>query len=510
MKKEVILTSIALLSISNGLAQQKRPNILFAIADDISYPYMSAYGTKGVHTPAFDEVARRGVLFENGYVTSPGSSPSRASLLTGRYTWSIEEAGTHGSGFSENLVTYTDILAQSGYHVGYTGKGWSPGVWDLTRELNPAGKEYNDKLHTPPFAGINSYDYYENFKVFMEENNGDRPFCFWYGGKEAHRGYTKDSWKVAGVDPSVIDMPPFLPDTPTTRGDMGDFVVEVEWFDTQLGKMLRYLEEHGELENTLIVVTADNGMPFPNAKASGYDVGTHVPMAICWGDQLKPRTESVKEIVSSIDFAATFLDVAGVEKKAPKEMVSQSMLPWLLGEKGAKLPDHAYYAREGHAYSRHNGLGYPLRALRRGDMLYIYNFKPEREPAGDSILYVYKNDKLTPVIAYADIDGSPSKGEIIKRKDESDIAPFFELATAKRPEELLFNLKNDPQCMHNLADDPAYAKQRKELNKELFKTLRKTKDSRLSDNPDVWDTYPYYGRKRSFTKEDAMKNKPNK
>ncbi|MFR9616898.1 MAG: sulfatase [Rikenellaceae bacterium] len=502
MKQSLFLSAVtlsAVVSISANAAE-KRPNILLAIADDISYPYASAYGTKGISTPAFDEVARRGVLFENGYVTSPGSSPSRASLLTGRYTWEIEEAGTHGSDFPSHLVTYTDLLTEAGYHVGYTGKGWSPGRWQGHRKLNPAGKEYNEITTTPPFTGIHSFDYFENFKAFMQERSKGEPFCFWYGAKEAHRGYEKNSWKKAGVDPEAIDLPPFLPDTPTTRGDVADFVVEVQWFDKHLGLMLRYLEECGELDNTLIIVTADNGMPFPNAKASGYDVGTHVPMAMCWARELKPRKVSVKEAFSSIDFAATFLEMAGVDNEATRAMTSRSLVPWMRGVKGAKLPNRALYARERHASARANELGYPVRALRRGDYLYLYNFEPDRHPAGDPLSYVEKGGKMTAVSSYADIDGSPSKGELIAKREESKIAPYFHLATDKRPQEQLFNIAKDPQCMVNLVTDAKYKKVAKAMNQELFAILKETNDTRLT-NPDVWDAYPYYGRKRNFVKE---------
>ncbi|MFI3248596.1 MAG: sulfatase [Rikenellaceae bacterium] len=500
--KRVIISTSAIMLATGGMAQQKSPNILLAIADDISYPYMSAYGTNGLSTPAFDEVARRGVLFENGYVTSPGSSPSRASLLTGKHTWEIEEAGTHGSDFPSKFVTYTDLLSEAGYHVGYTGKGWSPGDWSSFRELNPAGKEYNKIKNTPPFTGMHSFDYFENFKAFMELRDTDEPFCFWYGGKEAHRGYEKDSWKRAGVDPNAIDMPPFLPDTPTTRGDVADFIVEVEWFDSHLGKMLRYLEECGELDNTLIIVTADNGMPFPNAKASGYDLGTHVPMAMCWGNELKPQKKAIKEVVSSIDFAATFLEIAGVDNDTTRAMTSKSLLPWIKGERGAELPNRAFYARERHASSRINEWGYPVRALRRGDYLYLYNFEPDRHPAGDPYSYILKDGVVTAVTSYSDIDGSPSKGELIAKRDEPNIAQYFHLAVDKRPNEMLFNLAKDPQCMVNLANNSKFEKQRKSMNQELFETLTSTGDTRLS-TPEVWDNYPYHGQKRNYDKSKA-------
>ena len=116
-------------------AQQKQPNILFVIADDQSYPYASAYGCKTVKTPAFDKVAKKGWLFSNAFVTSPGSSPSRASILTGKYPWQIEEAGTHFSDFPTKFICFPDILKNAGYKIGFTGKGWGPG--------SSSGRPYN-------------------------------------------------------------------------------------------------------------------------------------------------------------------------------------------------------------------------------------------------------------------------------------------------------------------------------------------------------------------------------
>ena len=124
----------------------ERPNILFVISDDQSWPYASAYGTGWVKTPGFDRVAARGILFNNAFVTSPGSSPSRASILTGRYPWQIEEAGTHASSFPRKYRVFTQILEENSYHVGFTGKPWGPGDWEISGwKQNPVGKEYNQK-----------------------------------------------------------------------------------------------------------------------------------------------------------------------------------------------------------------------------------------------------------------------------------------------------------------------------------------------------------------------------
>lgn len=480
------LNLLIVMSISAVSAAEKRPNILFAIADDMSYPFASAYGAKCVSTPAFDRVAKMGVLCNNAYVTSPGSSPSRASILTGCYTWQIEQAGTHGSIFPSKLVTYTDLLREAGYVVAYTGKGWSPGSWKGYRDENPAGTEYNDiRLAKPVTMGIWNYDYFENFKYVLENRKEGQPFCFWYGGKEAHRNYEQDSYKRFGKKLEDAEVPAHLPDTKAVRGDIMDYSVEVEHFDSHLGMMLDYLEKIGELDNTIIVVTADNGMPFPSSKANCFDPGVHVPMAICMGDKFK-RTDAADEVVSTINLAATFLDIAGVD--VPENMVSSSLLPWLRGE-DKKGDDIALFARERHATARHDNLGFPVRGVRKGDWVYVNNFEPDRWPAGDPYMEVGKGNKKKIVSAFTDIDWSPSKAELLNRREDSEIKPYFKHATAKRPAEELYNIVEDRVCLNNLAGDKAYAKRLKEMRKILMDKLKETHDTRLT-TPEVWDKYP--------------------
>jgi uncharacterized sulfatase len=260
-----------------------RPNVLVAIADDQSFAHTSAAGFKAVRTPAFDRVAREGVLFRNGFAGSPGCSPSRAALLTGRHTWQIEEAGTHLCSFPKKYAVYPDLLEADGYAVGYTGKGWGPGNWKISgRTRNPAGPAFNQRKLTPPTSGISKVDYAGNFGEFLATRQKGQPFCFWYGATEPHLDYEKGSGLKAGKRLEDGVVPPFLPDTPEVRGEILDYCLEIEWFDTQLGKMLAMLEAAGELDNTLVIVTADNGMPFPRAKATCYEYGIHEPLAIRW------------------------------------------------------------------------------------------------------------------------------------------------------------------------------------------------------------------------------------
>ncbi|MCK4749318.1 MAG: sulfatase-like hydrolase/transferase, partial [Bacteroidales bacterium] len=278
----ILLTGIAYSCNKTGKdSLSSRPNILICIADDASYPHMGAYGCSWISTPGFDEIARQGLLFTNAYTPNAKCSPSRACILTGRYSWQLEEAANHWCYFPEKFRTYAEALGDNEYFVGYTAKGWSPGrpgeIDGKTRRLT--GIPFNDKKMTPPAKFISGIDYSANFRDFMDAKPAGKPFCFWYGCYEPHRAYEYG----AGVDKggkslSDIDLVlPFWPDSDTVRTDMLDYAYEIEYFDLHLRQMLETLDENGELDNTLVIVTADNGMPFPRVKSQAYEYSNHMP-----------------------------------------------------------------------------------------------------------------------------------------------------------------------------------------------------------------------------------------
>ena len=361
-----------------------RPNILFAISDDQSHPHASAYGCRFVSTPAFDRVARRGVLFRQAFSPTPGCSPTRAALLTGRHAWQIEHAGTHASSFAAKYRTFPDRLEDTGYFVGYTGKGWGPGNWkDGGRTRNPAGPAYQGAKLAKAKPGMSRTDYASNFERFLADRPEDAPFCFWYGASEPHRVFDKGSGLRAGKTLESAEVPAFLPDLPGVRGDLLDYAVEIEWFDRHLGRMLDALETRGELDNTLVIVTSDNGMAFPRAKANLYEFGIHMPLAIQWPAAV-PKGRTVDDLVGFVDLTATIVEAARVVVPAP-ELAGRSLMPILRSKsEGIVDPtrDAVFAARERHSSSRYRSLGYPQRAIRTHRFLYIRNVHSERWPAG--------------------------------------------------------------------------------------------------------------------------------
>ena len=249
-----LLYKILLLSLSSTVVIAKsndrkttntrRPNILFVINDDQSHIHTSFAGSHFVNTPGFDKVATNGIYFTNCYAGSPGSAPSRSSLVTGRHHWQNEQAGQHASSWIKKYIPFVDLLKANGYYTGYTGKGVDPFQYarneadSLWRTQNAAGKAYNkhkyekDTPHDSRTAnGISRINYSENFRDFMQQRKDHQPFYFWYGSSEPHRAYEKGSWKRNGKKLDQVDIPGFIPDSEEIRGDMLDYAVEIEWAD---------------------------------------------------------------------------------------------------------------------------------------------------------------------------------------------------------------------------------------------------------------------------------------
>ena len=486
-----------------------RPNILFAISDDQSYPHASAYGYEAIQTPAFDRVAREGILFHNAFTASPGCSPSRAAMLTGLNCWQLENAGTHGSSFPAQYTVYPDLLEEASYFIGYTHKAWGPGDYEVSgRNRNPVGIPFNEHSIDSP-EGIASTDYAANFEHFLEQKPEDQPFFFWYGGSEPHRIYKDGIGAENGMDATQVEVPPFLPDVDKVRNDILDYGYEIQWFDQHLGRMIEMLEAAGELENTLIVVTSDNGMPFPRAKANVYEYGIHMPLAIRWGDQIKGG-RVVDDLVNLKDFYATFLDVAGAEY--PDYPVESRSLVNILSSEAEGVVDSSrtavFSSRERHSSSRWANLGYPQRAMRTHDYLYIRNFRQERWPAGAPQKF---NDdgSLEPMhMAYHDIDNA-STNFVITRRDDPAFEKYFHLAVDKRPAEELFDIKEDPACLNNLASVAEHQETLRNMRRQMGAYLMATDDPRVTGNGDIFETYERLrGPMRKFPEPDWVQNKP--
>lgn len=486
----ILRLSILLSFLFTSATAQERPNILFCISDDQSYAHTGANGDPVVKTPAFDRIAREGLRFVHAFCDAPTCGPSRSAILTGQEIWRLEEAGNIHSTLPAKFATYTEILEEAGYFVGFTGKGWSPGRLEPGgRTRNPAGAEYQAKKLKPPFKAMRNTDYAGNFANFLAETPVGKPFCFWLGTSEPHRGYEFGAGKRTGKDPDMVIVPPIFPDNEIVRNDLLDYFVEIEHFDSMVERAIAILEESGQLDNTIIVVTSDHGMPFPRAKASLYDAGSRVPLAIRWPRGIKNPGRSVDSFVNLSDLAPTFLEAADL---TPPEMMTARSLVSIFNRVESGSRDAAFIAMERHDGCRKGGKGYPCRAIRTGDYLYIYNFEPTRWPSGSPDPSVCAR-----AIPFGEIDSAPTKTFLMENRNQHGVARLAELAFGMRPAEELFDLKNDPHQMVNLAGSVETAEAQAEMRKRLFDHLEKTKDPRVVGGTVDWDYYPYYGLRKN-------------
>ena len=446
-----------------------RPNILFAIADDWGWPHAGAYGDPVVKTPNFDRLAAEGALFHHAYVSSPSCTPSRGAILTGRYHWQLEGAGNLWSVFPDKFKTYPELLAAEGYTTGVIGKHWGPGR-TATKGRQLSGKP------SPPIA------------KFLANRPQDKPFCYWLGTSDPHRPYKLGSGEASGIDPSKIRLFAHFPDTTEVRGDVADYYFEVQRFDTLVGTAIAALEEAGVLDNTIIVMTGDHGMPFPRCKSNNYDSGARVPLAIRWPAKIKAGTV-VNDFVSLVDLAPTYLDAADV--KIPGDVFGHSLLPIFAGNPSIDR-SFVLHGKERHVPGQEapDMGGYPSRVIRTHKFLYIHNLEPGRWPAGTP-----NPEKATIKNAWlADCDNGPTKTYIVNNRDKDDAHKrSYELSFGKRPADELYDLKKDPDQLVNVANDPAYRGKLAELKTQLYGELKKTHDPRVTGEAIDFDEYKYLG-----------------
>lgn len=525
----VVLIATALAAAPNcSAAAEDRPNILFAFADDWGR-YAGAYAAleqggsihEIVQTPNFDRLAKRGVLFRNAHVNAPSCTPCRSSILSGQYFWRTGRGAIlRGAVWNEQIPAWPLLLRERGYHIGKTWKVWSPGVppdapyGRQAHAYQKSGSRFNRSSQhaTAAVAAGKSVDEAKqvlldevrgNFAAFLDDRQADQPFCYWFGPTNVHRKWVAGSGKALwNIDPAKLEgrMPPFLPDVPEVRQDLADYLGEICAFDAALGVLVDALEEAGELDNTLIVVSGDHGPPgFPHGKCNLYDYGTRVCLAIAGPGVVGGRV--VDDFVNLPDLAPTFLEAGDAD--VPDAMTGRSLWPVLTSDREGLVDARRTYVvtgRERHVESARAGnLPYPQRAIRTKDFLFVTNFRPDRNPLGDP--YRLQSDDPPTVeqvtedtrVTLPDEDAGPTKAWLVQHRDDPKWKPYFDHAYGKRPREELFDLKKDPHQMTNVADDPEYADVVVELRGHLMAELVRTGDPRLVDDGKFFETPPMAG-----------------
>jgi arylsulfatase A-like enzyme len=450
-----------------------RPNILFAIADDWGWPHAGAYGDPVVRTPTFDRLAREGVLFQHAFVSAPSCTPSRGAILTGMWHWRLRGAANLWSVFPDDIATFPELLEKAGYEVGVTGKHWGPGKTQSPGRLL-AGKPC------------------DSFQNFMSQRESDKPFFFWLGSGDPHRPFDPGSGARQGIDPARVVPPACLPNVPEVQSDVADYYAEVQRFDRLVATALELLDRAGELDRTMVVMTSDNGMPFPRCKANLYDSGSRMPLAIRWGARA-PGGRVVEDFVSFTDFAPTFLEVAGIA--VPSSWNGRSLLHILQSNAEGQVEPtrmETLIGKERHCPAQEHPEmgGYPCRALRTHEFLYVRNFCPDRWPAGTPDY----SAAAFPGAWLGDCDNGPSKTWLVEhREQDADTRRLYDLAFGKRPAEELYDLRKDPNQLSNVIDQPEYAAIRAQLSQQLTDRLRTSEDPRVVGGGETFDRYEYLG-----------------
>lgn len=321
------------------------PNIVFLISDDHSVPDLGCYGNPHVRTPRLDQLAREGMRFNNAFVASPQCSPNRSAIFTGCTPHTINTSRLH-TPMPPWETTVLDLLRKRGYFTGIFRK-------------HHQGEDFEKKLD---FYGDNKAP----FSAFVEKLPAGKPFFLQFGSTDPHRPYAPGA-VTPPHDPAKVTVPPYLPDDPAVRKDLALYYDEIARFDTECGQLLDLLRSRGLLENTLVVVTGDNGLPFPRAKGTLYDPGIQVPMIAWWQGNIAPGGVR-DELLSHVDLTPTWLAAAGID--VPAKVQGRSFLPLLRGE--------AYEARDA-VYSERNWHDTydPMRSVRTANFKLIFNARPE-------------------------------------------------------------------------------------------------------------------------------------
>jgi arylsulfatase A-like enzyme len=376
------------------------------------------------------------------------------------------------------------VLLEKGWHMGITGKGWGPGIANDAsgKPRLITGKQFDKRKAEPAAKTMGKNDYAANFVDFLDAAPQNAPWCFWYGSTEPHRPYEFQSGVKKGGKrlTDIVRVPDYWPDNETVRHDMLDYAFEVEHMDTHLGRMIAELEKRGLLDNTLIIVTSDHGMPFPRVKGYAYHDSNHIPLAIRWPGGVKSPDRAIEDFVDFTDIAATILDYAGIawDDTGMMPLTGKSWRPILESTQAGRIVperDHVLIGKERTDIGRPHNWGYPIRGIVTADYLYLHNAEPTRWPAGN------------PETGYLDTDGSPTKSLILELGRAERTNQFWQLNFGLRPADELYDLRADRDCVRNIAT--GYFETAKALRERMETMLKAQNDPRMAGLGHLFDNY---------------------
>lgn len=416
------------------------PNVLVFIADDAGMDF-GCYGNTAIQTPNIDRLAMQGIRFDKAFLTSPQSSPSRTSMMTGMFAHTIGTEDLH-TPLPEGIKMMPSYFRESGYYTGSMLKThWGPEGNKQFERMIPGGYL--------PDQGDLTEETYANYSGFIDESK-DRPFFLWIGFTDPHRPYNREVCPQVNA-PGEVSVPPYLVDGPDTRRDLADYYDEISRMDQNIGKMLSILENKGKLNNTIIVFLSDNGMPFPRSKGSLYDSGIQTPMIFVWKGHIDAGKVHNNGLVSSIDLTPTLLSLTGI--KSPENIYGESFHEVVL-DHTKRGRDYIFAERNWHNTDEY------IRCIRSEKYKLIYNAYYEL-PHGTA----------------ADLSSSLSWYELKKQQRNGNLAKEqMQIFTAPRPMVELYDLENDPFELDNIADVQEHIDKGRVLAKLLVKWQKETGD----------------------------------
>ena len=470
MKTRLIASLTAVLALCVAApayaADTAKPNILFLLSDDHSYPYLGCYGCPDLETPTLDKLAAEGLRCDRMFVSCPQCVPSRAALMTGRSPVAVRMV-RFTSPLPPDVVALPDLLRdQGGYFTGVGGRSYHlDGPATGGKRAAPVLGEVMDSHGLRTFtkrvdyveakAGVGTPD--KKMEAFLDAAPAGKPWFFWLGFNDPHH-----VWDTVGkrgkLDPTKLTLPPHLPDLPGVREDLARYLAEVEHLDGEIAQVLDVLKARGLAENTLVVFMGDNGMAMPHGKGALTDPGIHVPLLVRWPGVVKPGRVS-KALISGEDFAPTMLAAAGL--MPPKSMSGVSFLPLLHDD--AKYEPRKYVFAERGPHGGDGGMKPDIlaatfdlaRCVRSEDHKLIYNCTPHQAVA--------------PVDSQQDPGWQAMKAAAAEGKlSELFMKSYF---TTPRATFELYDLKADPGEMQNLAGNPKYREVEHDLKRALTEKM---------------------------------------
>ncbi|MDF1825365.1 MAG: sulfatase [Verrucomicrobiales bacterium] len=450
----IFQTLFLLVSLSFAPAfADERPNFIVLISDDISYNDLGCYGSIDARTPNIDALAEEGILFSNAYLTTSSCSPSRSSIITGRYPHNNGDASELHRPISWHLPSVGGILRDAGYYTALAGKDHM--TWHDAPEGETAPTDSFDKRYLPKVKGNSGG--HGNWLKALAERPKDKPFFFWLAALDAHRPWDgREEWKEdlygPRYDPAKLTLPPAFADTPETREDFAAYLLEVTRFDYFVGQVVDQLKKEGEFENTYLYVIADNGRPFPRAKTRLHDDGMKTYF-IASGPTISEPGSRSRSLISVIDIAPTMTELAGLDQ--PVTFQGRSLTP-LYADSTVSIRPFAFSEHNWHDYEAHG------RSVRDGRWLYIRNTRPQLALEGP-----------------ADSTSSPTFQDLIAASESSEpLTPIqADVFLKPRPESELYDTAADPRQISNLAGNETYRAIEKRLSDVLDHWIDKTGDS---------------------------------